>query len=145
MFEIRIDGRGGQGAVPTSTVLAQAFVDEGKFAVAVPSFGFERRDAPASACLRVDGREIRSLTNVYRTDCVICVDPTLPRMVDIFVGVKPGVAQVLACAGGAPAALAGRGLRALPIARAAFTRALAIPVIPTRGNRGNHARRTSQS
>lgn len=90
MYEIRIHGRGGQGAVLASAILAQAFVDEGKFAVAIPSFGFERRGAPVSACLRVDGRQIRSLTNIYRPDCVLCIDPTLPRMVDIFAGLKPG-------------------------------------------------------
>jgi phenylglyoxylate dehydrogenase gamma subunit len=90
MFEIRIHGRGGQGAVLASSILAQAFVDEGKYVVAIPSFGFERRGAPVSACLRVDDREIRGLTNIYRPDCVICIDPTLPRMVDIFAGLKPG-------------------------------------------------------
>jgi len=90
MYEIRIHGRGGQGAVLASAILAQAFVDEGKYAVAIPSFGFERRGAPVSACLRVDAHEIRSLTNIYHPDCVICIDPTLPRMVDIFAGIKPG-------------------------------------------------------
>ena len=90
MYEIRIHGRGGQGAVLASAILAQAFVDEGRYAVAIPSFGFERRGAPVSACLRIDDREIRSLTNIYRPDCVICIDPTLPRMVDIFAGIKPG-------------------------------------------------------
>lgn len=90
MYEIRIHGRGGQGAVLASAILAQAFVDEGKYAIAIPSFGFERRGAPVSACLRVDTREIRALTNIYRPDCVICIDPTLPRMVDIFAGLKPG-------------------------------------------------------
>ncbi len=88
--EIRIHGRGGQGAVLASAILAQAFVDEGKFVVAIPSFGFERRGAPVSACLRVDDRAIRALTNIYRPDCVICIDPTLPRMVDIFAGLKEG-------------------------------------------------------
>jgi len=98
MFELRIHGRGGQGAVLASAILAQAFVDEGKFAVAIPSFGFERRGAPVSACLRVDTREIRSMTNIYHPDCVICIDPTLPRVVDIFAGLKPGGTLVQASA-----------------------------------------------
>jgi pyruvate ferredoxin oxidoreductase gamma subunit/phenylglyoxylate dehydrogenase gamma subunit len=98
MFEIRIHGRGGQGAVLASSILAQAFVDEGKYVIAIPSFGFERRGAPVSACLRVDDREIRALTNIYRPDCVICIDPTLPRMVDIFAGLKPGGTLVQATA-----------------------------------------------
>jgi len=89
IYEIRIHGRGGQGAVLASAVLAQAFVDDGRFAVAIPSFGFERRGAPVSACLRVDRRPLRGLTNIYHPDCVICLDPTLPRMVNIFAGIKP--------------------------------------------------------
>lgn len=97
-YEIRIHGRGGQGAVLASSILAQAFVDEGRYAVAIPSFGFERRGAPVSACLRVDRREIRALTNIYHPDCVICIDPTLPRMVDIFAGIKPGGVLIQASA-----------------------------------------------
>ena len=49
MYEIRIHGRGGQGAVLAGGILATALVLEGKFVVAVPSFGFERRGAPRSA------------------------------------------------------------------------------------------------
>ena len=54
--------------------------------------------------------------------------------------IDPGVSQVLAWVGGGLAALAGWGLKALLITRAAFTRAVAIPVTPTRGSRGSHAR-----
>jgi phenylacetyl-CoA:acceptor oxidoreductase subunit 2 len=54
--------------------------------------------------------------------------------------VAPGLTQVLACTGGALAALAGWGMKARLITRAAFTRAAAIPVIPTRGRRASHAR-----
>ena len=90
MYEIRLHGRGGQGAVLASGILATALVSEGKFAVAVPSFGFERRGAPVEAYLRTDEREIRRMTNITRPDCVICIDPTVARSVDIFAGLKPG-------------------------------------------------------
>jgi phenylacetyl-CoA:acceptor oxidoreductase subunit 2 len=53
----------------------------------------------------------------------------------------PGVSVVLACAGGAAAAFAGWGLKALLITRAAFTRAVAVPVIPVRGSGGGPVRR----
>jgi phenylacetyl-CoA:acceptor oxidoreductase subunit 2 len=56
-----------------------------------------------------------------------------------------GVMPILAGAGGALAALAGWGLKAVLITRAGFTRAIAVPVIPARGSRGMHARQTSQS
>ena len=37
MYEIRIHGRGGQGAVMAGGILAAALVNEGKYVVAVPS------------------------------------------------------------------------------------------------------------
>ena len=53
-----------------------------------------------------------------------------------------GTAPVLAWVGGALAALGGWDVKALLITRAAFTRSAAIPVVPTRGSRGSHARQT---
>lgn len=94
MYEVRLHGRGGQGAVLAAGVLAAALVEEGKYAVAIPSFGFERRGAPVAAFLRCDDKEIRRLTNIYNPDCVICIDPTVSRSVDIFAGMRPGGALV---------------------------------------------------
>ena len=93
--EIRIHGRGGQGAVLACSILAQALIDDGKHAVAIPSFGFERRGAPVAAFLRFDTQPIRAMTNVYHPDCVVCIDPTVSRTVDIFAGMKPGGTVVL--------------------------------------------------
>jgi phenylglyoxylate dehydrogenase gamma subunit len=93
--EVRIHGRGGQGAVLACSILAQALIDEGKHAVAIPSFGFERRGAPVAAFLRFDTEPIRAMTNVYHPDCVVCIDPNVPRTVDIFAGMKPGGTVVL--------------------------------------------------
>lgn len=90
MYEVRFHGRGGQGAVTAAAMLAAALLEEGKYAVSIPSFGFERRGAPVVSFLRCSDREIRQLTNIYTPDCLICVDPTLARTVDIFGGLKPG-------------------------------------------------------
>lgn len=90
LYEIRIHGRGGQGAVLAAGVLAQALVEEGKYAVAIPAFGFERRGAPVVSFVRTSEREIRQLTNIYHPDCIVCVDPTVHRSVDIFAGLKSG-------------------------------------------------------
>lgn len=95
MYEVRLHGRGGQGAVMAAGMLASALVAEGKFAVAIPSFGFERRGAPVAAFLRCDQREIRRMTNITNPDCVICVDPTVSRTVNIFAGMKTGGTLVL--------------------------------------------------
>lgn len=90
MYEIRFHGRGGQGAVLASSMLATALVAQGKYAVSIPAFGFERRGAPVVSFVRCSDKEIRQLTNIYHPDCLICVDPTLNKSVDIFAGLKPG-------------------------------------------------------
>ena len=94
MYEIRIHGRGGQGAVLAGGILASALVLEGKFVVAVPSFGFERRGAPVASYLRLDDREIRQMTNIYFPDCILCIDPTVARAVNIFDGLKENATLV---------------------------------------------------
>lgn len=88
MFEIRFHGRGGQGAVMAAKILAKALVEEGHVAKAIPSFGFERRGAPVSSFLRFADKEIRQVTNIYNPDCIVCIDPTIPRSVDIFEGIN---------------------------------------------------------
>jgi pyruvate ferredoxin oxidoreductase gamma subunit len=65
MYEIRFHGRGGQGAVVASTVLAAAFFKEGKFVQAFPNFGAERRGAPVTAFTRVSDVEIRERFGIY--------------------------------------------------------------------------------
>ena len=94
MYEIRIHGRGGQGAVMAGGMLASALVLEGKYVVAVPSFGFERRGAPVASYLRLDDREIRQMTNIYHPDCILCIDPTVARAVDVFDGVRDNAVLV---------------------------------------------------
>ncbi len=99
LYEICLHGRGGQGAVIAASILAQALVDEGKFVVAVPSFGFERRGAPVAAFVRCDTRPLRAMTNIYHPDCVICIDPTVARAVNIFAGMPDGGTLVQATRG----------------------------------------------
>ena len=94
MYEVRLHGRGGQGAVMAAGMLAAGLVAEGKFAVAIPSFGFERRGAPVVAFLRTDPHEIRRMTNITHPDCVICIDPTVSRSVNIFAGSFNGKCRI---------------------------------------------------
>jgi pyruvate ferredoxin oxidoreductase gamma subunit/phenylglyoxylate dehydrogenase gamma subunit len=60
----------------------------------VPSFGFERRGAPVASFLRVDERPIRQMTNIYRPDCILCIDPTVARTVNIFDGIAENATLV---------------------------------------------------
>jgi len=46
MIEIRFHGRGGQGTVVASKILATAMVCEGKYVQAFPEYGVERRGQP---------------------------------------------------------------------------------------------------
>jgi phenylglyoxylate dehydrogenase gamma subunit len=90
MHELRIHGRGGQGAVLASGILATALVEEGRHVMAIPAFGFERRGAPVVAFLRFADKPIRQMTNIYSPEFVIVIDPTVSRSVDVFAGMKPG-------------------------------------------------------
>ncbi|MFH1757891.1 MAG: 2-oxoacid:acceptor oxidoreductase family protein, partial [Pseudomonadota bacterium] len=88
MIEIRIHGRGGQGAVIASEVLASAFFKEGKFVQAFPAFGVERRGAPVTAFTRVDDQPIRIRNFIYEPDHIIILDPTLIESTQVDSGLK---------------------------------------------------------
>ncbi len=77
MIEMRFHGRGGQGAVTSAELVAQAAINTGKFATAFPSFGPERRGAPVVAFARVDDKPVRLRSKVYNPDVVIVLDPSL--------------------------------------------------------------------
>jgi 2-oxoacid:acceptor oxidoreductase gamma subunit (pyruvate/2-ketoisovalerate family) len=65
MIEVRIHGRGGQGAVIASEILATAAFYDGKFCQSFPAFGVERRGAPVTAFTRIDEEAIRIRTQIY--------------------------------------------------------------------------------
>jgi pyruvate ferredoxin oxidoreductase gamma subunit len=77
MIEMRFHGRGGQGAVTSAELVAQAAIDMGKYATAFPSFGPERRGAPVVAFARVDDQPVRLRSKIYSPDVVIVLDPSL--------------------------------------------------------------------
>ncbi|MFN4218239.1 MAG: 2-oxoacid:acceptor oxidoreductase family protein [Candidatus Bipolaricaulia bacterium] len=89
MIEVRFHGRGGQGAVVASEILATALFKEGKFVQAFPAFGVERRGAPVMAFLRFDSLPIRRRCQIYEPDHVVVLDPTLLSAVDVTAGLKP--------------------------------------------------------
>lgn len=77
MEEIRFHGRGGQGAVVGSEVLAHAFFLEGKYVQAFPAFGVERRGAPVTAFCRIDEGPILLRNQIYTPGHVIVLDSAL--------------------------------------------------------------------
>jgi pyruvate ferredoxin oxidoreductase gamma subunit len=90
MIEIRFHGRGGQGAVTSAELLAQAAIDEGKYATAFPSFGPERRGAPVVAFARVDEQPVRLRSKIYRPDVVVVLDPSLLDIANPSEGIRDG-------------------------------------------------------
>jgi pyruvate ferredoxin oxidoreductase gamma subunit len=88
MIEIRFHGRGGQGAVTSTELLALSAINEGKYAQAFPSFGPERRGAPVMAFTRISDKPIRTREQVYAPDIVVVLDPTILQIVDVTAGLK---------------------------------------------------------
>jgi 2-oxoacid:acceptor oxidoreductase gamma subunit (pyruvate/2-ketoisovalerate family) len=90
LVEIVIHGRGGQGSVVASEILAAAFFKEGKQVQAFPSFGSERRGAPVAAFLRADDKPILLRCQIDNPDVLIILDPTLVDEPDLFGSLKKG-------------------------------------------------------
>lgn len=86
MIEIRIHGRGGQGAVVASKVLACALFAQGQWVQAFPAFGVERRGAPVAAFVRADEAPILLRCQIYQPDQLIVLDPTLIQAMDVTAG-----------------------------------------------------------
>ena len=88
MLEIRLHGRGGQGAVTSAELLALAAINEGKYGQAFPSFGPERRGAPVIAFCRSDEKQIKIRSNINEPDLVLVLDPSILRIVNVTEGLK---------------------------------------------------------
>ncbi|MDP6221512.1 MAG: 2-oxoacid:acceptor oxidoreductase family protein [Dehalococcoidales bacterium] len=86
---MRWHGRGGQGAVTSAELLAQAAISEGKYAQGFPNFGPERRGAPVLAFNRISAKKpIRNRAGIIAPDVVVVLDSRLRQVVDITSGLK---------------------------------------------------------
>jgi 2-oxoacid:acceptor oxidoreductase gamma subunit (pyruvate/2-ketoisovalerate family) len=101
MVEIRFHGRGGQGTVIASKILADAVSKEDKYVQAFPQFGVERRGAPVFAFIRIDGQPIYNRSKIIAPDHIIVVDPSLIDAIDVTEGLKKG-AKILINSGRKP-------------------------------------------
>ncbi len=88
--EVRIHGRGGQGAVTTGQLLAIAAFNDNKYSQSFPMFGVERAGAPVQAFTRISDKEINIRTQVYEPDYVIVLDSALISQIDVTAGLKKG-------------------------------------------------------
>lgn len=91
MHEIRWHGRGGQGAVTSSKLLAAAAFDSGwRGVTSAPTFGAERRGAPITASTRLADEPVRVFSQVTEPTLVIVLDDSLLEVADATAGMRPG-------------------------------------------------------
>jgi pyruvate ferredoxin oxidoreductase gamma subunit len=95
MHEIRIHGRGGQGAVTTGQILAIAAFYDGKQSQTFPSFGVERAGAPVTAFVRIADEKINLRSEVHHPDVVLVLEPTLADVINVAEGVKKGATLII--------------------------------------------------
>jgi len=96
VIEIRWHGRGGQGVVTSAGLVAEAAIDEGKYAQAFPSFGPERRGAPVAAFVRISSKEpIRVRSEILTPDVAVVFDVRLIETADATSGLKENGLLVL--------------------------------------------------
>jgi len=87
LAEIRWHGRGGQGIVSVSRLLAEAALLDKKHVQSFPEFGPERSGAPVRGFTRISDEPISIHSQIYNPNVVVVVDPTM---------VSPSVAVGLA-------------------------------------------------
>ena len=97
MVGIRFHGRGGQGAVVASKILAHAYFKQGLYVQAFPSYGMERKGAAVSAFVRLDSVPIVERGDVKNPSIVIVLDSSLLRKVDVAHGARPDALILLNC------------------------------------------------
>lgn len=85
-LEIRWHGRGGQGVVTASRILATAALNGGYHLQSLPDFGAERSGAPISAYTRISETPPVDRGPITEPDVVILLDASLIGQVDILSG-----------------------------------------------------------
>jgi 2-oxoisovalerate/pyruvate ferredoxin oxidoreductase gamma subunit len=95
VIELKIRGRGGQGAVVASEMLGKACFLEHKYPQSFSVFGGERRGAPVFGYLRVDSEPILLKCQIQRPDHEIIFDLSLAEASEIVQELKPGGAILI--------------------------------------------------
>jgi len=91
IYEVRWHGRGGQGAITSAQILAEAAFYAGYRGVtSAPYFGAERRGAPVTATTRFSPEPIRVYSEVETPDVVLVLDESLLTIADAAQGLDEG-------------------------------------------------------
>jgi len=91
--EIRLHGRGGQGAWTASKILVEAALVANKYAQGFPEFGPERSGAPVRSFVRISDKKIDIHSGVYEADIIVVLDPTLLDL--SLIDYSPGAVFIL--------------------------------------------------
>jgi len=92
MIELRIHGRGGQGAVVASKTLAQAAFLAGRYVQSYPDYGVERRGAPVVAFARIaePGDDLFVRQDIREPHHLLVLDATLLDTANPLAGLRHG-------------------------------------------------------
>ena len=90
IIDIRLHGRGGQGVMTSSYLIAEAALLEDKYVHAFPTFGPERSGAPIAAFARISDEKFYMKTEVYEPEIVVVQDPSLLSQIDVTAGLIQG-------------------------------------------------------
>jgi len=91
IVNIVIAGRGGQGMVTAGDLIARAAVQKGLHAMSMPSFGVERRGAPAKSFVRISDSPILLRCDVTHADILCMCDASIWRYSDFLANVREHV------------------------------------------------------
>lgn len=97
MIEVRIHGRGGQGAKIASRILGRSGFLSGLQAQDFALFGAERRGAPVVSFTRLSATPIDQRGNIERPDLIVVMDDSLlnEAPAQIFAGVDANTAVIV--------------------------------------------------
>lgn len=69
-------------------LLALAAIRDGRYAVAFPFYGAERRGAPVVSYVRIDDHPIKVYSQIRNPDLVLVLDPSVMDIIDVLHGMK---------------------------------------------------------
>jgi 2-oxoacid:acceptor oxidoreductase gamma subunit (pyruvate/2-ketoisovalerate family) len=90
MIQIKFLGKGGQGVVVASEILARACFEEDLYPQCFSLYGGERRGATVAAFVRVDRKKIYLKCDIDRPDHLILFDKSLFNEKEVTDQVEPG-------------------------------------------------------
>jgi len=90
MIQVKFLGKGGQGVVVASEILARACFEENLYPQCFSLYGGERRGATVAAFVRVDQKKIYLKCDIDRPDHLILFNKSLFNQKEVIEQVEPG-------------------------------------------------------